>query len=198
MSNRPSDPSFEGATPSPGALGLARAPSVNVSTIGATVQPILGEKATVEDFRVAFLTAFGTTELVIAEALFGQLLNILHTEPAKPLDDATANLVLALLHRIRPRDELEAMLACQMIAVHVATMDATRRALHIQQTAAGRSAYLALARKLMNTFALQLEALGRHRGRPTVQKVVVEKILVAPGGQAVVGAVANGGPGDGR
>ena len=69
-------------------------------------------------------------------------------------------------------------------------MDASRRALHVEQTAGGRAAYLSLARKLMTLFTAQMDALNRHRGKVTVQKVIVEKVHVAPGGQAIVGAIA--------
>ena len=70
-------------------------------------------------------------------------------KPNKPFDNATANLALTLMHEIGPKDVVEAMLACQLIVAHVAAMDASRRALHVEQTAAGRTAYLTLARKLM-------------------------------------------------
>lgn len=100
--------------------------------------------------------------------------------------------------RISPKDEIEAMLACQMIVVHVAAMDASRRALHLEQTAAGRQTYLSAMRKLMALFTAQIDALNRHRGKGTTQKIVIERVLVAPGAQAIVGAVENGGRGDGR
>src|SRR6266576_4665660 len=106
--------------------------------------------------------------------------------------NSAANLVLALLHRIGPRDELEAMLASQMITAHVAAMDASRRALHVEQSASGRAAYLSLAAKLMRLFTEQMDALSRHRGKVTTQKIVIERVLFAPGAQAVVGAVASG------
>ena len=51
-----------------------------------------GDVATV--IRIRFVGAFGTTE---------QIVNALHPDPEKPLDAATANLVLALLYRIGPR-----------------------------------------------------------------------------------------------
>ena len=149
------------------------------------------------DFRTRFLAAFGTPERSIAETFFQEILNVLHTDPTKPINAATANLVLALLHRIGPKDELEAMLVCQMIIAHLAVMDTSRRALHVEQTPGGRQAYLSLARKLMTLFTAQMDALNRHRGKATVQRVVVEKVLVAPGGQAVVGAVSNRRRGDG-
>ena len=161
------------------------------------MEPVLDETLDLDEFRIRFVGAFGTTEQIIAEALFQQVVNALHPDPKKLLDAATANLVLALLHRIGPRDELEAMLASQMIVAHVAAMDASRRALHVEQTAGGRAAYLSLTRKLMMLFTAQMDALNRHRGKGTTQKIVIERVLVAPGAQAIVGAVANGGPGDG-
>ena len=170
--------------------------AIGETATGGAVEPILDETMNLEDFRSRFLAAFGTTEQIIAEALFDQLVNALQADPTKALNAASANLVLALLHRIGPRDEIEAMLACQMIVAHVAAMDASRRALHVEQTAGGRAAYLGLARKLMTLFTAQMDALNRHRGKGTTQKIVIERVLVAPGAQAVVGAVANRGRGD--
>jgi hypothetical protein len=164
---------------------------------GQAIEPVLDGTANLEDFRVAFLAAFGTIDEVVAEALFGQLLSGLHTEPHKPIDPAIANLALALMHEISPKDVVEAMVGSQMILAHVAAMDASRRALHGAQTAGGRAAYLSLARKLMTLFTAQMDALNRHRGKGTTQKIVIERVLVAPGAQAIVGAVANGGRGDG-
>jgi hypothetical protein len=175
------------------------APRVRVLTTeaGQAIERALDETGDLSDFRACFLAAFGTSNETVAEALFEQLLNALHSEPSKPVDSATANLALALMHEISPRDVVEAMLACQMIVAHVAAMDASRRALHVEQTAGGRAAYLTLARKLMVLFAGQMDALNRHRGKATVQKVIVEKVYVAPGAQAVVGAVSSGRRGDG-
>src|SRR5439155_16137094 len=102
---------------------------------GYAVEPALDETVDLDEFCVRFVGAFGTTEQIVADALFQQVINALHPDPKKPLDAVTANLVLALLHRIGPRDELEAMLASQMIVAHVAAMDASRRALHVEQTA---------------------------------------------------------------
>jgi hypothetical protein len=80
-----------------------------------------------------------------------------------------------------------------MIVAHVAAMDASRRPLHVEQTPGGRQAYLSLARKLMTLYATQMDALNRHRGKGTTQKIVIERVLVAPGAQAIVGAVSEGG-----
>jgi hypothetical protein len=176
------------------------APRVQVLTTkaGQAIEPALDETGGLDDFRAGFLAAFGTSNETVAEALFQQLLNALHSEPSKPVDSTTANLALALMHEIGPKDLVEGMLACQMIVAHVATMDASRRALHVEQTAGGRQAFLTLARKLMTLYATQMDALNRHRGRTTTQKVIVEKMLVVPSVQPVVGTVAGRGEGDGR
>src|SRR5258708_7739681 len=73
-------------------------------------------------WREQFLQAFGTTESAIAEELFNRRVNLLHTDPTKPLSASTANLALALLHRLAPADELEAMLCVQLIVAHFASM----------------------------------------------------------------------------
>jgi hypothetical protein len=175
------------------------APRVRVRQAGdgQVIEPVLGEAANPEDFSGAFLAAFGTADDGVAEALFQQLLNGLHTEPGKSVDSATANLALALMHEIGPQDMLEGLIGVQMVIAHVAAMDASRRGLHMEQTAAGRAAYLTLARKLMGLFTAQMDALNRHRGKGTTQKIVIERVYVAPGAQAVVGAVSSGGRGDG-
>jgi hypothetical protein len=176
-------------TPVPREVLTVLAPRVrlaNSAISNAELLPEESERAAV--WRAQFLAAFGTTEPAVAEALYQQLLNALCH--GQVLDTATTNLALALLHRIAPNDELEAMLACQMIVAHVAAMDASRRALHVEQSAGGRQAYLSLARKLMTLYVAQLDALNRNRGKATVQKVVVERVNVAPGAQAIVGAVA--------
>jgi hypothetical protein len=174
-------------------------PRIRVLTTkaGQAIEPAFDGTGDLEDFRTCFLAAFGTSNEAVAEALFGQLLNSLHIEPGKPIDGATANLALALMREIGPKDAVEGMLACQMIVAHTASMDAARRAMHAEQTAVGRAVYLNLARRLMTTFTLQMDGLGRHRGRPSVQKVIVERVYVAPGAQAIMGAVANGRRGDG-
>jgi hypothetical protein len=164
---------------------------------GAAIEPA-ADLADQNCFRAQFLAAFGTTELSIAEALLQQVLCIVQPALGNALDASTANLLLALMHRISPKDELEAMLACQMIVAHVSAMDASRRALHLEQNTAGRQAYLSLARKLMTLFAAQMDALNRHRGKATIQRVIVERVIVGPGGHAVVGSVKTERRGDGR
>ncbi len=164
---------------------------------GQAIEPAPDTEPSGVGFREAFLNAFGTTDELVAQALYEQLLNALNSASGKSIDDANANLGLALIRALSPKDAVEAMLACQMIVAHISAMDTSRRALHAEQTTGGRAAYLSLARKLMTVFTAQMDALNRHRGKGTTQKIVIERVFVAPGAQAVVGAVANGGRGDG-
>jgi hypothetical protein len=95
---------------------------------------------------------------------------------------------------IGPKDELEGMMAAQLIAAHSAAMECYRRAMLGEQTFEGRRENLSQANKLSRSFAVLLEALNRHRGKGQ-QKVTVEHVHVHAGGQAMVGAIATPGGG---
>jgi hypothetical protein len=102
---------------------------------------------------------------------------------------------VAALIGIAPKDELEGMMAAQLIAAHNAAMECYRRGMIGEQTFEGRRENLAQANKLSRSFATLLEALNRHRGKGQ-QKVTVEHVHVHSGGQAVVGVVEPTGGGD--
>jgi hypothetical protein len=102
------------------------------------------------------------------------------------------NAAIAGLIGINPNDELEGMLAAQLIACHNASMECHRRAMIGEQTFEGRRENLSQANKLSRTYATLLEALNRHRGKGQ-QKVTVEHVHVHNGGQAIVGNVEGGG-----
>src|SRR4051794_11963332 len=103
---------------------------------------------------------------------------------------------VAGLAGIAPRDELEGMLAGQLIAAHSAAMECYRRAMISEQTFEGRHESLTQANKLSRTYVTLLEALNRHRGKGQ-QKVTVEHVHVHPGGQAIVGSVEASASGSG-
>ncbi len=104
---------------------------------------------------------------------------------------------LAALVGVGPMDELEGMIAGQLLAVHNAAMECYRRAMIQEQSFEGRRENLNQANKLSRTYATLLEALNRHRGKGQ-QKVTVEHVHVHSGGQAVVGMVETPGGGDQR
>jgi hypothetical protein len=95
---------------------------------------------------------------------------------------------------IGPKDELEGMIAAQLIAAHNAAMECYRRAMIGEQTFEGHRENLTQANKLSRTYTVLLDALNRHRGKGQ-QKVTVEHVHVHSGGQAIVGSVEAGGGG---
>jgi hypothetical protein len=101
------------------------------------------------------------------------------------------NATVAGLIGIGPRDELEGMIAAQLLAAHNAAMECYRRAMLAEQTFEARRENLSQANKLSRTYAALLDALNRHRGKGQ-QKVTVEHVHVHSGGQAIVGPVAPG------
>ena len=123
-----------------------------------------------------------------------QALWLKHSDPETR--DRQYSATIAVLIGIGPKDELEGMMAAQLIAAHNAAMECYGRAMIGEQTFAGRRENLTQANKLSRTFATLLEALNRHRGKGT-QKVTVEHVHVHSGGQAVVGVVETPGGGDG-
>jgi len=114
------------------------------------------------------------------------------THSGEAFKDQQYAAVAAGLMGIDPKDELEGMLAGQLIAAHSAAMECYRRAMLSEQTFEGRKENLTQANKLSRTYTTLLEALNRHRGKGQ-QKVTVEHVHVHAGGQAIVGAVEAGG-----
>ncbi len=101
---------------------------------------------------------------------------------------------VAGLAGIGPKDELEGMMAAQLIAAHNAAMECYRRAMIGDQTFEGRRENLNQANKLSRTWVTLLDALNKNRGKGQ-QKVTVEHVHVHAGGQAVVGTVERQGGG---
>jgi hypothetical protein len=97
---------------------------------------------------------------------------------------ATASALIGMA----PKDEIEGMIAAQLLAAHNAAMECYRRAMLKDQPFEGYRENLNQANKFSRTYALLLDALNRHRGKGQ-QKVTVEHVHVHSGGQAVVGVV---------
>ena len=131
----------------------------------------------------------GTCDPAFYAGLSGQIATI--GAQGRKVDETTSNFLLSVVRSIKPRDELETLLAIQMGAIHSATMMMARRLNHVetitQQDAAERA-----FNKLARTFAMQMEALKRYRTGGQ-QKVIVEHVTVNAGGQAIVGAVGGAG-----
>jgi len=137
---------------------------------------------------IAGMEAFGTTSQDFQSYSMGELLDAAcQGGTAKPYSEQHMNGVLAAMYGIAPRDEIEGMLASQMVATHVASIKALRRMKNsdnIQQQDSNGN----IAIKLMRTFTQQIEALSRYRGKGQ-QKMTVEHVHIHAGGQAIVGNV---------
>jgi hypothetical protein len=99
--------------------------------------------------------------------------------------------VIAVMMGVKPKDELEGMLAAQLAATHHAAMESYRRAMIPEQTAYGHDASLKHGVKVSQVYAALLQALDKHRGKEQ-QRVKVEHVHIYQGGQAIVGAVTQG------
>ena len=108
--------------------------------------------------------------------------------------DRQLSATIAVLVGIAPKDELEGMMAAQLVAAHNAAMECYRRAMIAEQTFEGRRESLNQANKLSRTWAALIDALNKHRGKGQ-QKVTVEHVHVHQGGQAVVGTIERPGGG---
>jgi hypothetical protein len=135
----------------------------------------------------------GTTDADFLETLTS---SVAAATPGQGSNIQAVNAGLAALAGIQPQDELEAMLAAQMTAVHNMAMEMSKRALLPEQTVEGASENVSRASRLMRTFCAQVEALQRYRnaGQSTV---TVQHVSIGEGGQAVIGHVGSGGRGDG-
>lgn len=103
------------------------------------------------------------------------------------------NFVLSVIKGIAPKDQLETMLALQMAAVHMATVQVARK--RDRRDCENRSESLERAlSQLAKTFASQMESLKRYRASGE-QKITVQYVSVSDGSQAIVGDVTHAGGG---
>jgi hypothetical protein len=90
------------------------------------------------------------------------------------------NFALGIIDSIRPRNQMEAALAAQMVAVHFMQMRMSSRMLGEQDIGSrdANAREAAVAGKLARTFAMQMDTLNRIRGRRTArQSIKVKKEL---------------------
>jgi hypothetical protein len=129
--------------------------------------------------------ALGTTSSDFVSAALYQLQAVARL-PGSGICETAVNAALALIERIAPRDEVEAVLAVQMACTHAASMVVLARIgggseRHVIATTTA-------ATKLLKAYILQEEALRRRRGGGR-QHVRVEHVHVNEGGQAIIGNV---------
>lgn len=96
--------------------------------------------------------------------LVNQAIHTLWRAPDKGFQERQERATAAALVGISPKDEIEGMIAAQLLAAHNASMECYRRAMIPQQSFESRRENLNQANKLSRTYSTLLEALNRHRG----------------------------------
>jgi len=163
----------------------APSPSLKLTGDGKAMRIALDHPDSAIGFRL-LMQAIGTADSSFLDGILHQLVNA--SSAGQAPDQAGLNFMMAVVKGIEPRDQVEAMLAAQMAAVHSATMTFARRLAHVDNIAQQDSAERAF-NKLARTFAAQVEALKRYRTGGE-QRVIVQHVTVNEGGQAIVGTVA--------
>jgi hypothetical protein len=134
----------------------------------------------------ALLTeALGTSDIDFYSGLVRQLANAISANGR--LDERDLNFMLAVIKDVKPKDQVEAMLAAQMAATHMAILNFAQRLGQVETIPQVDSITRAF-NQLERTFTAQIEALKRYRTGGE-QKVTVQHVSVSEGGQAIVGNV---------
>ncbi len=140
-----------------------------------------------------FEEATGTDNPELQQRLITQVYDALWLPEGLSDEERMARIqsAISMLQGIRPADEIEGMLATQMVSTHNAAMECLRRAMIQGQTFHGQEQSMKHATKLLSIYARQIEVLNKHRGKGQ-QKVTVEYVNIESGAQAVVGQIEAG------
>ena len=113
-------------------------------------EPAVGE--------VLLMAALGTAD----HDFYGGLVRQLGEACAQggAVDERALNFMLSVVKGIKPRDQVEAMLAAQMAAVHMATLACARRLTRADVPSDGAERAL---NRLSRTYVAQMDALARYR-----------------------------------
>jgi hypothetical protein len=131
-----------------------------------------------EDHWVALMfDAFGTRSQATFRTFMCQLAGLCSNdwnEADKAWHPSEDELVAAIqiVRSTRPRNEAEACLAAQMVAVHLMQMNLSAQALK-HSWADARTC--SIAGKLARTYAMQLETMSKLKGRSSRQRITVRK-----------------------
>jgi hypothetical protein len=136
-----------------------------------------------EEETSRFMEAFGSRD---PDFVFELLRQVANTTPNSRFpDEQGIKFMMSVIRGLKPRDQTEAMIGAQMAAVHSAMMTAANRLAHAQTPAEMDSAERAV-NKLGRTFSALVDTLKRYRNGEE-QKVMVQHMSIAEGGQAIVG-----------
>lgn len=167
----------------------AKSPNVTMKTDKKGVATFFFGALDEQGDYLRVMEAMGSKDKLFFGPLLAQLANAV--SPASNIAESSLQFAVSVVKSIGPKNELEAMLAAQMAAVHVCVMDSSRRFLAADTLQRKDSAERAMT-KMTRTFAMQMETLKRYRAKAQ-QVVRVERVTVNEGGQAIVGSIQQGG-----
>ncbi len=151
--------------------------AVDVEKVSEFGYRLVAPHSDTEAWRAMICNALGTRSRATADTFLFQLAELC-SQNWHPLDDGGGewcpderdlNMILNFVAGVRPKNELEAALAAEMVAVHLMTMKLSAKALTGQITAQDA----AVASKLAKTFATQIDTLSRLQGRrPSTKQTI--------------------------
>jgi hypothetical protein len=113
------------------------APRMKVSEKGGVYQ-VAPDHPEAEVAQVLLMEAIGTRDCDFLDGLLKQLVNA--GTQGRTVDEHGLNFMLSVVKGIEPKDQVEAMLAAQMAAVHMSTMTFARRLAHVDNIPPNRTA----------------------------------------------------------
>jgi hypothetical protein len=185
----------------------ARVPRIamHIEDRGTGAPTLYPDHSDEEGHHYRLADAFGTRSLQFAYSMLKGLGKATEDHsldydfsPGSP-NQLAFNAALAVIDGVRPKDEIEAMLAAHMAVTNIVLLELVART---RGSIAGhryegdgikRLDVLGnLTTKFMRTYTMQVEALARKR-RKGAQNITVKHVHVYAGGQAVVGNVSHRG-----
>ena len=133
--------------------------------------------------RDLLMEALGTANAHFSGGLLYTLCTAASATKGSRFDQDYFNFMLAVITGIKPNDQLEAMLAAQMAAIHIAMMTFTQRlgsVENIPQNIAQQDSAERALNRLARTFTTQMETLKRYRTGGQ-QNVTVHHVSVSEG-----------------
>ena len=137
-----------------------------------------------------FKDVTGSRNAPFSHDLLRRTLACIYSTAADQQDAIVA--VGAALRAFEPKDEIEGMLAAQIVAAHYASFACFQYAKSSEHPDYA-SRYRRDAANLSRCAIDLIDGLARKRGHISKQIVRVEKVVIQEGAQAVVGAVSGGG-----
>jgi hypothetical protein len=153
-------------------------PKMRFSPVKDGVENIQADHPDAFTGGVMMMSTLGTVSDDFYQGLVMQLVKIGSGE------EQDLNFALSCVQGVRPRDEVEGMLAAQMAATHLATMSAATRLTKVQTIEQQDSASRML-NQCSRTFAALVESLKKYRSNGE-QCIRVQHVNVGNGGQAVI------------